>query len=54
MTEVEQLAHFVVTRSWDDLAEATRGELKLGALDASPVPAIRAQLEGFDRHEDEA
>jgi 2-methylcitrate dehydratase len=57
MTEVETLARFVATRSWDDLAEAARGELKirvldslgcaLGALDAQPVAAIRAQLEDF-------
>jgi len=57
MTEVERLARFVVTRSWDDLSEAARAELKirmldalgcaLGALDASPVAAIRAQLEEF-------
>ena len=57
MTDVERLARFVVTRSWDDLSEAARAELKirmldalgcaLGALDASPVAAIRAQLEEF-------
>ena len=57
MTDVERLARFVVTRSWDDLTEAARGELKirvldslgcaLGALHARPVAAIRAQLEDF-------
>jgi len=57
MTEVERLARFVVTRSWDDLTEPARAELKirvldslgcaLGALDAPPVAAIRAQLEDF-------
>ena len=57
MTEVERLACFVVTRSWDDLSEAARGELKirvldalgcaLGALRAPPVRAIRAQMEEF-------
>ncbi|HET8555776.1 MAG TPA: MmgE/PrpD family protein, partial [Gaiellaceae bacterium] len=57
MTEVERLARFVATRSWDDLTEEARGELKirvldslgcaLGALDASPIVAIRAQLEDF-------
>ena len=57
MTDVERLARFVVARSWDDLSEPARGELKirvldalgcaLGALDAAPVAAIRAQLEDF-------
>jgi 2-methylcitrate dehydratase len=57
MTVAGQLARFVVTRSWDDLSEAARGELKirvldslgcaLGALDAPPVQAIRAQLDEF-------
>ena len=57
MTVAGQLARFVVTRSWEDLSEAARGELKirvldslgcaLGALDAPPVQAIRAQLDEF-------
>ena len=57
MTAVERLARFVVTRSWDDLSEPARSELKirvldalgcaLGALDAAPVRAIRAQVEDF-------
>jgi 2-methylcitrate dehydratase len=54
---VERLARFVVARSWDDLSHAARAELKiraldalgcaLGALDAPPVAAIRAQVEEF-------
>jgi 2-methylcitrate dehydratase len=54
---VERLARFVVARSWDDLSDAARGELKiraldalgcaLGSLDAPPVAAIRAQVEEF-------
>jgi 2-methylcitrate dehydratase len=57
MTAVARLARFVVERSWDDLSAAARSELKirvldalgcaLGALDASPARAIRAQLEDF-------
>ena len=57
MTDVERLARFVVARSWDDLSDAARGELKirlldalgyaLGARGAAPVAAIRAQLEDF-------
>lgn len=54
MTQVDRLAHFVVARSWDDLSERARAELKirvldtlgcaLGALDAAPVRAIGARL----------
>jgi 2-methylcitrate dehydratase len=57
MTDVERLARFVVTRSCDDLSEASQGELKIRVLDAlgcalgaraaAPVAAIRAQLEDF-------
>ncbi len=57
MTTVEQLARFVVSRSWDDLSETARAELKirildalgcaLGAGDAAPVKAIRAQVDEF-------
>jgi 2-methylcitrate dehydratase len=57
MTDVERLARFVVTRTWDDISEAARDELKirvldtlgcaLGALGAAPIAAIRAQLEHF-------
>ena len=57
MTTVEQLARFVVSRSWDDLSEAARAELKirvldalgcaLGAVDAAPVKAVRAHVEAF-------
>jgi 2-methylcitrate dehydratase PrpD len=57
MTVVTRLARFVVERSWDDLSEVARRELKLrvldalgcalGALDAPPARAIRAQLDDF-------
>jgi 2-methylcitrate dehydratase len=57
MTMVEQLARFVVARSWDDLSEAARDALKirildalgcaLGAIDAPPLRAIREQLDDF-------
>jgi 2-methylcitrate dehydratase len=57
MTAVEELADFVVTRSWDDLSDPARLELKirvldslgcaLGATNATPVRAIRAQVEEF-------
>jgi hypothetical protein len=51
------LAQFVTDRSWDGLTEVARGELKirvldglgcgLGALEASTVQAIRAQVNLF-------
>ena len=57
MTPAERLARFVVVRSWSDLSEQARMELKirvldalgcaLGALDAAPVRALRAQVEDF-------
>jgi 2-methylcitrate dehydratase len=57
VTAVARLARFVVERSWDDLSEGARQELKLrvldalgcalGALEAPPVRAIRAQLDDF-------
>ena len=57
MTAVAQLARFVVARSWDDLSERACAELKirildalgcaLGAIEAPPVRAIRAQVEEF-------
>jgi 2-methylcitrate dehydratase len=57
MTVVARLARFVRDRSWDDLSDSARAELKirvldalgcaLGALDAPPVHAIRAQLDDF-------
>jgi 2-methylcitrate dehydratase len=57
MTMVEQLARFVVARSWDDLSEPARDALKirildalgcaLGAIDAPPLRAIRGQLDDF-------
>jgi 2-methylcitrate dehydratase len=56
-TEVEDLAHFVATRSWSDLSASARDELKIrvldslacafGALEAPPVAALRAELEEF-------
>jgi 2-methylcitrate dehydratase len=57
MTDVERLARFVVARSWEDLSDTARSELKIRVLDAlgcalgaraaAPVAAIRAQLEDF-------
>jgi 2-methylcitrate dehydratase len=57
MTAVERLAHFVVARSWDDLSDVARRELKirvldslgcaLGALGAPPIEAVRAQVDDF-------
>jgi 2-methylcitrate dehydratase len=57
VTAVERLARFVVERSWDDLSEGARRDLKirvldslgcaLGALGAPPVAAIRAQVDDF-------
>jgi 2-methylcitrate dehydratase len=57
MTMVERMARFVVARSWDDLSEAACDALKvrildalgcaLGAIDAAPLRAIRAQLDDF-------
>ena len=34
MTVVERLARFVVARSWSDLSESARNELKIRVLDA--------------------
>jgi 2-methylcitrate dehydratase len=57
MTDVERLARFVVARSWDDLSDRARSELKIRVLDAlgcalgaraaAPVAAVRTQLEDF-------
>ena len=57
MTAAARLARFVSTRSWNDLSGAARDGLKirvldalgcaLGALDAPPTRAIRAQLDDF-------
>lgn len=57
MTVVARLARFVAERSWDDLSDGARQELKirvldavgcaLGALEAPPARAIRAQLDDF-------
>jgi 2-methylcitrate dehydratase len=57
VTVAAGLARFVAARSWNDLSGAARKELKirvldafgcaLGALEAPPVQAIRAQLDDF-------
>jgi 2-methylcitrate dehydratase len=57
MTVAARLARFVAECSWEDLSDAARQELKirvldslgcaLGALDAPPVLAIRAQVDEF-------
>jgi 2-methylcitrate dehydratase len=57
MTVVERLARFVAERSWDDLSDVARRELKIrildslgctfAALDAPPVEAVRDQVEDF-------
>jgi 2-methylcitrate dehydratase len=57
VTAVAELARFTVESRWEDLSEPARDELKirlldalgcaLGALDAAPVRAIRAQVDGF-------
>jgi 2-methylcitrate dehydratase len=57
VTTVTRLARFVVARSWADLSEEARRELKirvldslgcaLGALDGAPTQSIRAQLDDF-------
>src|SRR5215211_7699089 len=54
---VARLARFVVERSWDDLSERAHEELKirvldalgcaLGATEAPPIRAIRADLDDF-------
>ncbi len=57
MTQVEQLATFVVRAGYEDLSEEARQQLKIrvldalgcaiGALDGPPISMIRAQLEDF-------
>jgi 2-methylcitrate dehydratase len=57
MTAVARLARFVAERSWEDLSDEARRELKirvldalgcaLGAIDARPVAVIRAQVDEF-------
>src|ERR1700692_3978158 len=57
MTQVEQLAAFVVRTRYEDLSEETRQQLKiriidalgcaLGALEGPPLTMLRAQLEDF-------
>jgi 2-methylcitrate dehydratase len=61
MTAAGQLARFVVDRSWDDLSEQARRDLKirvldalgsaLGALGAPPVAAVRAQVDELGGHQ---
>lgn len=57
MTQVEQLAAFVVRMTYEDLSEEARHQLKIrvidalgcafGALEGPPIAMIRAQLEDF-------
>ena len=57
MTQVEQLAAFVVRATYEDLSEVARQELKIrvldalgcaiGALKGSPIKMLEAQLEDF-------
>jgi 2-methylcitrate dehydratase len=57
LTVAARLARFIVERSWDDLSEGAREDLKirvldalgcaLAAIEASPVRAIRAGLDDF-------
>jgi 2-methylcitrate dehydratase len=55
LTVVARLARFVVARSWDDLSERAREELKIRVLDAlgcalaaNEAPSIRAISAGLD------
>src|SRR5260370_19039398 len=57
MTQVEQLANFVVRMTYEDLSEDARQQLKIrildalgcaiGALEGPPIKMLRAQLEDF-------
>ena len=57
MTQVEQLAAFVVQTRYEDLSQEARQQLKIrvldalgcaiGALDSPPIAMLRAQLEDF-------
>src|SRR6266851_2303106 len=57
MTQVEQLANFVVRMTFEDLSEEARQQLKIrildalgcaiGALEGSPIKMLRAQIEDF-------
>src|SRR5437588_12067602 len=57
MTQVEQLAAFVVRKTYEDLSEEARHQLKIrvldaigcaiGALEGPPIGMLRAQLEDF-------
>src|SRR5437764_12461549 len=58
MTQVEQLAAFVVRAGYEDLSEEARRELKIrvldalgcaiGAMEGPPIKMIQAQLEDFE------
>lgn len=60
MTMVSRLARFVVERRWEDISDAARNELKIrvldalgcavGALEASPVRAVRTHVDDFGGH----
>ncbi len=57
MTQVEQLANFVVRMTFEDLSEEARQQLKIrildalgcaiGALEGPPIKMLRAQIEDF-------
>jgi len=57
MTQVEQLANFVVRMTYEDLSEEARQQLKIrildalgcaiGALEGPPIKMLRAQIEDF-------
>ncbi|HWZ17824.1 MAG TPA: MmgE/PrpD family protein, partial [Ktedonobacteraceae bacterium] len=57
MTQVEQLAAFVVRAKYEDLSDEARQQLKIriidalgcafGALDGPPIKMLQAQLEDF-------
>ncbi|GHO49597.1 MmgE/PrpD family protein [Ktedonospora formicarum] len=57
MTQVEQLAEFVVRARYEDLSEEARQQLKIrildalgcaiGALDGPPIKALRTQIDDF-------
>jgi 2-methylcitrate dehydratase len=56
MTMVRRLARFVVERSWDDLSEAARGDLRIRILDAlgcalaaTEAPPVRAVRTAVDQ-----
>jgi 2-methylcitrate dehydratase len=57
MTQVEQLAAFVVQTKYEDLSEEARQQFKIrildalgcayGALEGTPIKMLQAQLEDF-------